>query len=163
MKNFHITIRKCFLKTLNKLSWHHCLIICRGVKISFCLFFLISILEGRSLLATITTVIKLNFCHYSSILHGNLIALIKTSEYTGSVGDGTASKIKTITVVLHGVSALLGLPELWRQELLTVAAHNKFICWWDNWNAKWRGRGKGRERSKDTKWSRISGHFYCHC
>lgn len=46
-------------------------------------FFLISILEGRSLLATITTVIKLNFCHYSSILHGNLIALIKTSEYTG--------------------------------------------------------------------------------
>jgi hypothetical protein len=79
--------------------------------ISFFLFFLISILEGRSLLATITTVIKLNFCHYSSILHGNLIALIKTSEYTGSVGDGTASKIKTITAVFHAVSALLGFPD----------------------------------------------------
>jgi hypothetical protein len=68
------------------------------------------------------------------------------------VGDGTASKIKTITAVFHAVSALLGFPDSWRAELLTVAAH-KFICWWDNWNAK---RCCGGERSKDRRWSRIS-------
>lgn len=91
---------------------------------SFFLFlFLISFLEGRSLLVTITSVIKLNFCHYSSILHSNLIALIKTSGYTGSVGDAEASKIKTVIAVPHDAPALLGFPELWRVELLTVAAH----------------------------------------
>jgi hypothetical protein len=61
---------------------------------------------------TITTIIKLNFCHYSTILHGNLIALIKTSEYTTSVGDGRASKIKTVIAVFQDVPALLGFPEL---------------------------------------------------
>jgi hypothetical protein len=62
--------------------------------------------------ATITSVIKLNFCHYTSILHANLIALIKTSEYTGSVADGKVSKIKLIIAALHDASALLGFPEL---------------------------------------------------